>query len=365
MTENVKPQTAIVLGNKEGLKRLLDMPDMANAIKAIANKYMNADRITKLMILATNRSPRLLECTPRSFFDACIKSAELGLDFGGATGQAYLVPFKNGFLTKKHGRDVYDCTFIPGYQGLLELVYRGAIATYVDAQIVHKGDKFKYNLGINPAVEFEPNIDDEPGEVRCAFAIVRFKDSEYPKIEIMSRKQLLNIKARSKARDSGPWVTDEDEMMRKTVLRRALKYIPKTPEIEEALAADNTMYDFGLPKAETGEQELGVNGLKKRIENKDVTPAETATEKPPVQESKRRGRPAKAQEAEQPEAVLPDEIKRYICLKCNTTFDEPKPGGLCPNCLSDDTTVTEAYLKLMKARKAEETQTDNEIPNGL
>lgn len=261
---------SIVLGNKENLIKLLEKPEMINSLKAIAGKYMTAERINKLMILAASRQPKLYNCTPRSFLDACIKSAELGLDFGGATGQAYLVPFKNGNLTNKYGYDVYDCSFIPGYQGLTELVYRAGTATYVDAQLVYAKDKFKYNLGTDPFVVFEPCLDDDRGGVKCAFAIVRLKDSQFPKIEIMSKKQLLDIKARSKAKDSGPWQTDEPEMMRKTVLRRALKYIPKTPEIEEALDADNQLYDISLPAAAGENRELGVNGLKKKIKSKEV-----------------------------------------------------------------------------------------------
>ncbi len=265
MTAKTNNQTSIVLGSKAGLQKFLDNPKTASMIKAVAGKYLTAERITKMILLAATRQPKLFDCTPRSFLDACVKSAELGLDFGGATGQAYLVPFRNGPLSKKHNRTVLDCTFIPGYQGLIELCYRGGSATYVDAQLVYQKDKFKYNLGSEPRIVFEPNLDEEDrGDVKCAFAAIRLKDSPYPKLEIMTKKQLLAIKDRSKAKDSGPWQTDEPEMMRKTVLRRALKYIPKTPEIEQALEADNQLYDIGLPS--NHEAGLGVDALKERID---------------------------------------------------------------------------------------------------
>lgn len=202
MTAKNNGQTSIVLGSKAGLQKFLDNPKTVSMIKAMAGKYLTAERITKMIMLAANRQPRLFDCTPRSFLDACMKSAELGLDFGGATGQAYLVPFRNGPLSKKHNRTVLDCQFIPGYQGLIELCYRGGSATYVDAQLVYQKDKFKYNLGSEPKIEFEPNLDEEDrGDVKCAFAAIRLKDSPYPKLEIMTKSQLLAIKGRSKAKD--------------------------------------------------------------------------------------------------------------------------------------------------------------------
>ncbi len=285
MTAQNSNQTSIVLGSKAELMKILETPAMTRGIKAVAGKYLTADRITKMMLLAANRQPKLFNCTPRSFLDSCMKSAELGLDFGGATGQAYLVPFRNGPLSKKHNRTVLDCTFIPGYQGLIELCYRGGSATYVDAQIVYQKDRFTYNLGSEPRIVFEPNLDEEDrGDVKCAFAAIRLKDSPYPKLEIMTKKQLLAIKERSKAKDSGPWQTDEPEMMRKTVLRRALKYIPKTPEIEQALEADNQLYDIGLPT--NNEVGLGVDALKERIDRKKKpvkVNSKTVAAEPPVE----------------------------------------------------------------------------------
>lgn len=330
MTAKNSNQTSIVLGSKAGLQKFLDNPKTVSMIKAMAGKFLTAERITKMILLAANRQPRLFDCTPRSFLDACMKSAELGLDFGGATGQAYLVPFKNGPLSKKHNRTVLDCQFIPGYQGLIELCYRGGSATYVDAQLVYQKDRFKYNLGSEPRIEFEPNLDEEDrGDVKCAFAAIRLKDSPYPKLEIMTKSQLLAIKARSKAKDSGPWKTDEPEMMRKTVLRRALKYIPKTPEIEQALEADNQLYDIGLPV--NNEVGLGVDALKERIDRKRkpvTVNAKSVAVEPPTK---------KTEQTEQPTAK--EEPTAYHCSYCVKDYQgadelEKRENGIwtCPEC---------------------------------
>ncbi len=326
MENKTNNKTSIVLGSKAELKKFLERQDVSSAIKAMAGKYLTGDRITKMILLAANRQPKLFNCTPRSFLDACMKSAELGLDFGGATGQAYLVPFRNGPLSKKHNRTVLDCTFIPGYQGLIELCYRGGSATYVDAQLVYQKDKFTYNLGSEPRIVFEPNLDEEDrGDVKCAFAAIRLKDSPYPKLEIMTKKQLLAIKERSKAKDSGPWVTDEPEMMRKTVLRRALKYIPKTPEIEQALEADNQLYDIGLPT--NNEVGLGVEAIKERIAKK---------RKPIVVNAKSVAAESSTKQTEQTEQPMAkEEPTAYHCSHCVKDYEGTAKELVATNVLED------------------------------
>ncbi len=339
MTAKNNSQTSIVLGSKAELKKFLERTDVSSAIKAMAGKYLTGDRITKMILLAANRQPKLFNCTPRSFLDACMKSAELGLDFGGATGQAYLVPFRNGPLSKKHNRTVLDCTFIPGYQGLIELCYRGGSATYVDAQIVYQKDRFTYNLGSEPRIVFEPNLDEEDrGDVKCAFAAIRLKDSPYPKLEIMTKKQLLAIKERSKAKDSGPWQTDAPEMMRKTVLRRALKYIPKTPEIEQALEADNQLYDIGLPV--NNEVGLGTEAMKGRIENiKHRKEVQQAAKDEPERFRKAKKVDAKSVSADPPVEPKPQPIEKepvgYHCGECVKDYTGTAKELVANNLLED------------------------------
>jgi hypothetical protein len=60
----------------------------------------------------------------------------------------------------------------------------------------------------------------------------------------MSKEQILAIRDRSSAKTKdgnivGPWKTDEAEMWRKTVVRRASKYMPLSTEAQRAVAVDN------------------------------------------------------------------------------------------------------------------------------
>jgi recombination protein RecT len=43
------------------------------------------------------------------------------------------------------------------------------------------------------------------------------------------------IRKRSRSGQSGPWVSDFDEMAKKTVFRRASKWLPLSPEIQDVI----------------------------------------------------------------------------------------------------------------------------------
>jgi hypothetical protein len=55
----------------------------------------------------------------------------------------------------------------------------------------------------------------------------------------MSIDEVDAIRMRSKASSSGPWVTDYEEMAKKTVMRRLLKRAPMSIELASAVAFDN------------------------------------------------------------------------------------------------------------------------------
>jgi recombination protein RecT len=58
------------------------------------------------------------------------------------------------------------------------------------------------------------------------------------KCEVMSRDEVESIRKRSKAGGSGPWVSDWCEMAKKTAFRRASKWLPLSPEINDAFDKD-------------------------------------------------------------------------------------------------------------------------------
>jgi len=276
-------ETAIrTLANKDTLRELLSGDKFQQSLKAVANQYLTPKRVAKIAMLAASRQPRLLQCTPASFLEAVIMGAEVGLDFGGATGQGYLVPYKNGKLSAKAGRGIYEAKFVPGYQGFIELAYRSGRVSYVDAELVYENDEYDFQLGADPKLIHKPCLGGPRGKVVFAYTVVYMAGSDRPKLEIMSLDDLERIRLRSKSKDDGPWVTDVAEMQRKTVLRRAFKWIPKTPEILAAMEADNEDYDLGggVNVDTTGEESLGANGLKERMRRTVPSRVKPTTDEP-------------------------------------------------------------------------------------
>lgn len=238
-------------------------PKRIKAIAKAAPKHLTPERLIKVATNAVLRTPKLLECDQRTVYSAIVQAAELGLEPGGALGQAYLVPFKGA------------CTLIVGYQGLIDLVYRSGQVLDVYAQVVYKQDAFRYKLGLEPKIDHEPaDGKKEVSDITHAYMVAHLKGGGVV-FDVMTRWELDRIRDRSLAKGSGPWQTDAAEMYRKTVLRRGVKYLPKSIELSKLFALDNAVdtgdmtgleFDHAeVIEAETIEPQKGADALAAKV----------------------------------------------------------------------------------------------------
>jgi len=185
-------------------------------------KHLSVDRMLKVALTSFSKTPKLLLCTKESLMLSILQAAELGLECGGALGEGYLVPYGT------------TCQFIPGYRGMINLARRSGEILSIEAHVVYQKDEFKCVLGLDPDLQHTPAWEEEdPGPLRFAYAVAKLKDGG-TQFEVMSRAQISLIRNRSKAANSGPWVTDFDEMAKKTVVRRLFKYLPCSVEMAAA-----------------------------------------------------------------------------------------------------------------------------------
>lgn len=192
-------------------------------------RHLTPERLTRVAIAAITRTPKLLECTPASLLQSVMQAAELGLEPGSALGEAYLVPFYD------NKQKAMMCQLIPGYRGLIALARRSGQIEDIEAHVVREGDIFHMSKGIDQVLEHVPNFDgNEPAALRLVYAMAWLKGSKRPHVEVMTRAEIDKIKAKSKAKDFGPWVDHYDEMARKTVVRRLVKYLPMSVEMARA-----------------------------------------------------------------------------------------------------------------------------------
>jgi len=203
---------------------------MAN-LKMVAASHLNPQKIVRVVLSSVSRTPALRECSMISIYRSVLQSMELGLEPGSAVGEAYLVPFRE--------RGVAQCQLIVGYRGLISLAFRSGHVKAIRANVVYQGDHFDYRDGLSPVLEHKPSFEGrrDPSAITFAYCVIQLADGGVI-FDVMTRTELDAIRARSKASQKGPWVTDTAEMMRKTVARRCLKYAPMSVEMGKAMALD-------------------------------------------------------------------------------------------------------------------------------
>ena len=195
-----------------------------------ASLGLGPDKFIKLALVATKRQPKLLQCDMNSVFQALMNCAELGLDPSGVTGEASLVPYGK------------TCQLIIGYRGYIALARRSGQLKQIETHVVYSNDKFTLKYGLNPVLEHEPNLKDEPGEAMAFYCVARLAD-EAVHVEVMTAREVNRIRdeSLSKAYDKAqsPWTKHYVEMARKTVVRRAAKYLPQSTELQRAIEHDD------------------------------------------------------------------------------------------------------------------------------
>lgn len=223
-------------------------------IEKLVPQHMTAARLMRIAVNCVAKTQTLGACSPTSLLQCVLVAAELGLEPGGALGHLYLVPFKG------------VATPIIGYRGLIELARRSGDISSIRAVVVHEKDKFRYSEGIEQTIEHEPCLDGDPGALKLAYCVIKLRDGGVV-AEVMTRAQIDAIKAISKtaSRDDSPWKLFYDEMAKKTVARRALKWAPLSSErYYKAIETDDEDYVDG----EATPVDVAGPALKERVAKK-------------------------------------------------------------------------------------------------
>jgi len=215
--------------------------------EALPNIGLTAEAVARTALSQIYRNPQLQLCDHVSLMRSIIEAASLGLSF--ALGRAYLVPFNNRVKGKGGQPDTWrlEAQFMPGYQGLVDLVRRSASVKTVIAEAVYEGDKFTFKRGLDTD-EFmhEPLTEPDDSKLTHTYCLIRFNDGGY-QIAVLTKKQIDKVRARSKSKDSGPWVTDYARMAIKTSVKLCTKLCPASIELSRAIELDN--------QAEMGERQ--------------------------------------------------------------------------------------------------------------
>lgn len=240
------------------IRERLESPEFAKAVAAVMPRHLTPDRFVRVAILAMTRTPKLAQCDKASFFNALMLLSQYGLEPDGR--RAHLIPFEN----RKRG--VTECQLIIDYKGLAELAQRSGLVSNIHADVVCENDIFEYDRG-----EIRRHIihfHKPRGPVYAAYALCRFKDGS-EKCDVMNLEELNRIRDRSHGyrtakkfnNDNHPWITDWNEMAKKTVFRRLSKWLVLSPEFRDAIEKEDEFEGSVVEASENAKRMLPTSSL--------------------------------------------------------------------------------------------------------
>jgi len=192
------------------------------------------------VLTASDYIAKLAAGDRQSVVNAVTNIAAIGISLNPAKKQAYLVPRK--------GKICLDIS----YMGLIDLAVQAGSILWAQADLVYASDAFTLNGFDRPPTHSYNPFSRERGEMVGAYVVVKTPSVDYL-TDCMSREEIDAIKNRSesvKAGKSSPWDTDYGEMAKKTVVKRAYKYWPKSDRLDQAIHHLNTEGGEGLAAAQ-------------------------------------------------------------------------------------------------------------------
>lgn len=225
-------------------------------INAIKDDFMTllSDRSIKfeqeagfaVQILGSNDFALSVASSNRASVINAVKNiAAIGISLNPAKKQAYLVP-------RRVGQQQAICLDI-SYMGLMDLAMATGSIKWAQAELVRANDGFaRGSFDQPPQHTFNPFSKDR-GEIIGVYVVVKTADGDYL-THTMEIGEVYDIRDRSEAWKSYaakkikscPWVSDAGEMIKKTCVKQAYKYWPKTERLETAIHHLNTDGGEGL-----------------------------------------------------------------------------------------------------------------------
>ena len=188
------------------------------------------------MLNSLRKNPDLQRCDIASLWEAMDAAAVAGIEIGGPTPLAYLVPYGK------------QCQLIISYRGLMELARRSGKVKNIAVGVVHEGDEF-----VPPADALEPQLihkqstDPKRMEQPITHVWCGYLMHDGTRVyDIMTADEIeVHKKRYAKGYDKpdSAWVKSWDTMALKTVLKRPINrgLVPVAQRAERLLEMDNVL----------------------------------------------------------------------------------------------------------------------------
>ncbi|PJE80669.1 hypothetical protein CI610_00330 [invertebrate metagenome] len=205
------------------------------------------------VVTTSEQSERLMSADRRSLLNACIMAAADGLMPDGR--QAALVVIK--------GR----VSYFPMVQGLVDMARNSGRVKSVSAEVVHERDGFQYRPGEDRRPRHSPQWFGDRGGPVGAYAVVTSVDGECH-VSVMSERRILSIAAQGNnaAQYDPQGGKYYEEWWKKTVIKNALKYAPRSSSLDAVIQSDNDSQGFDMGTGNPSER------LKERLSDRVTVP---------------------------------------------------------------------------------------------
>jgi len=184
---------------------------------------ISAARMGAIARTAMKRNESLARCSDTSILGSLMLCFQLGLEPNTPLGHAYLVPIGG------------QCELWIGFKGYLKLAYASGSFLHIGAREVYEDDELCLEYGMFPVCEHTPkgkkHLEEKPISY---YATYRLKEAGGDVSAMTYSEAAAHGKKYSKTFGRGPWSTDFDEMAKKTVLKKVLKYAPMSVEVSKA-----------------------------------------------------------------------------------------------------------------------------------
>src|SRR3990167_6005667 len=211
-------------------------------LKKVLPAHLSAERISRLAMTTLKRNPKLYQCNPMTFLGALFQAAQIGLEID-VDGQCHIVPFFDNRTNQMLAQ------FIVGYKGYATLFYRHQSSVSLSIQTVYKNDLFTYDLAKGECSHVPPAFGQERGEAIGYYAYATMLNGGHS-IKVMSKQEASEWGQKySKCWSNKdkrfipgtPWDTSFNAMGMKTCMLQLSKVLPKSSELQRALAMDETV----------------------------------------------------------------------------------------------------------------------------
>lgn len=174
------------------------------------------ERVIRTILFSCEKLPKLLECNRQSVINAAMSFACLQLECDGATGQGYMLPFKQRAQP------------VVGYKGYNTLAGRSGFT--INAAIVREDDDFVFELGTAPKINHRPKLGSD-ARIIGAYAIA-FSKTRPPIVPApLSIDEIMDIKNKAPGggKSDSPWndpTIGFPAMAMKSAMRRLARFMP-------------------------------------------------------------------------------------------------------------------------------------------